>query len=159
VAVFRFRALLAVSILCGGCAAVDRRPETTTVPPVAAAPTVELGESMGELQRFTDKLGYAVAARNRELAKFYVAETFEALWQIARDVPEHDGYPVGSLVGIIAEPALRPLEASLLSGEWEQVESGYREHLESCNRCHRATGHEFIVVTPPPGTPPYGQKF
>ena len=125
-------------------------------PPAAAEP--ELAVLMGELQRHSAKLGYAIAGRNRPLAAFYLAESEEAL-EAVRAVESWEGMPIAHPLGAIVDPLLPPLVAAVEAERWEAADGAYRVFLDGCNRCHAATEHEFLIVTPPAGPAPYNQRF
>lgn len=113
---------------------------------------------MGELQRHSAKLGYAIDGRNRELAEFYLEEVEEALATVER-IPAHDGMPIGHPASVILRPLLPPLESDLETADWLAAGAAYGALIEGCNRCHTATEHAFIEILPPAGPPPYNQRF
>lgn len=122
------------------------------------AEEVELAILMSRLQVHTDKLGYSVQARNRPLAGFYLAEIEETYEELAA-IPEHDGYPVAHPAGVILAPLLERLQGELAAGEWSAAADGYAALVDGCNRCHAATEHEYVVILPVSGPPPYSQRF
>ncbi len=119
---------------------------------------VELAKIMGEMQRHSMKLGYAIQGENQKLADFYLHEIEETLDEI-KAVKEHDGLPIGATAGTIMDPAIEPLEAAVDAGDWPASRAAYRGLIEACNNCHTATEHEYIVIIPAEGTPPFNQKF
>lgn len=119
---------------------------------------VELATIMGEMQRHSMKLGYAINAQNQRLAEFYLHEVEETLEEI-KAVREHDGLPIGHIAGVIVNPALPPLDNAIEAGDWTAANKAYQGLIEACNNCHTATQHEFIVILPATGTPPFNQKF
>ena len=123
-----------------------------------AAEAVELATIMGELQRHSAKLGYAIAGRNRELAEFYLEEVEEALATVER-IPAHDGMPIAHPASVILRPLLLPIESDLETADWLAAGAAYGALIEGCNRCHTATEHAFIEILPPAGPPPYNQRF
>lgn len=120
---------------------------------------LELAPYMGHLQSYGQKLGYAIEGREPRLAGFYLDEIAEVEDEIRRRVPEHDGFPVANLIGVIAEPAVSELRSALAEEDWERATTAYGGLIDSCNRCHAATEHEFIVITEPAGPPPWNQEF
>jgi hypothetical protein len=119
---------------------------------------VELAVLMGELQRHSAKLGYAIEGRHPELARFYFQETGEALDGI-RAVESWEGMPIAEPLETIVDPLLPPLRQSLETGLWDEAALSYEALIEGCNRCHAATEHEFLVIVPPESPPPYNQRF
>jgi len=138
-------ALLAVPIAC------DQRGKA------AAAP--ELTPYMSRLQRYKERLGFAIEAKNQKLAAYYLKEIGETAEIITLKVPVHDGQPIADNIKTFLAPAIPPLERSLTAGDWGAAARGYATLVESCNGCHVQTRHEFIVVLPASGEPPHGQKF
>lgn len=135
-------------------------PEGTSV--AAETPAVgedlELATLMGDLQRFSAKLGYAIEGENRRLAEFYLHEIDEVRAQLL-EVEEHDGMPIAEPVQIIFTPAERSLSAALEDRSFDRVREKYVGLIDACNRCHAATEHEFLVMTPAGGRPPFNQEF
>jgi hypothetical protein len=121
------------------------------------APGPDLAVLMGEMQRHSMKLGYAIEARNPALAAFYLHEVEEALEGLEA-IEEHDDFPIAAPARTIMRPLLDPLQRSV-DGDWPSAAAAYAALIDGCNRCHGATEHEFVVVTVPSGPPPYNQKF
>ena len=119
---------------------------------------VEIAPFMGSLQRFSQKLGYAIEAENDVLSEFYRHELEEVFGDL-KAVEEHDGFPVGSTVKKIMDPLMRGLSASMLEKDWLETGVRYNDLIDGCNRCHSALEHEFIEILPAVGDPPYNQKF
>lgn len=119
---------------------------------------VELAAVMGEMQRMSAKLGFAIEGRNSPLADFYLeelGETFEKLTSIS----EHEGMPIGHPAATILQPALESLAEFLEQQAWEDTWGAYEVLIEACNRCHLATEHEFIEILPARGQAPFNQRF
>jgi len=124
----------------------------------AAEPEPELAVFMGELQRFSQKLGYAIEGRNQPLAAFYAHEIEEVLEQLIA-VQEHDGLPIGSMAQTLAWPTVEPLRAAIDAADWSAADAHYPALIRSCNTCHQATKHQFIEILPASDPPPFNQKF
>jgi len=120
---------------------------------------VELAPYMGELQRFSQKLGYAIEGRSAPLAEFYLHEVTEVAEEIEENVKEHDGFPIAALVKAQLTPQIAPLDDAVEAGDWKAAGTRYRALINSCNTCHVATEHAFIVLTPASGKPPFNQRF
>lgn len=119
----------------------------------------ELAPYMGQFQRYTDKLGYSVLAKNKDLAKFYVHEVEEIAAELIEKVPHHDGVPIGSSVRTILSPRIELLEKALEADDWAKAQERYTGLVQGCNACHVATKHAFIEILPASGNSPYNQKF
>ena len=107
---------------------------------------LELATFMGHLQIMAHKLNLSIVAENAELSAFYLHEVEEVLEQIEALFPNHDGYPVGEMVTAFAMRALDPVDVAVASGNWTFASQSYGRFVESCNACHGATGHPFIVI-------------
>jgi hypothetical protein len=80
--------------------------------------------------------------------------------EVATQVPQNDGFPISKLISIIAKPVLMPLKASLEAEQWDEIRKNYETLIDTCNRCHSSTEHEYIVITPTRGgDPPFNQRF
>lgn len=119
----------------------------------------ELALYMSRLQWHSEKLGFAIQGRNGRLAEFYLEEVGEVLEEVKSRAPVHDGLPIANLVTIIADPEIKLLNESLENNDWSAIDKQYLELVNSCNRCHSATQHEFIVILPVEGKPPFSQRF
>ena len=121
-------------------------------------PDVELSVLMGEIQRHSAKLGYSIAANNQKLAEFYLTETEEVLDEV-RQIEIYEGFPIREALEKILDPILPGLEQAIAEEEWTASWDAYVQLVDGCNRCHAATEHEFLVVLPAEGEPPYLQRF
>lgn len=101
----------------------------------------------------------SVEARNSELARFYLHETEEVAELIRDDIPEYEGLPIGPLVDSMLMPRIEQLEELLDAPEWPAVDRALSAAVTSCNACHEATEHGFIVIEFEPGFNPYMQSF
>lgn len=155
-------ALVAALVLSlGACSPPVATPEAGSTP--EPAEEVELARLMTELQRHGAKLGYALEARNRPLADFYLHELEEVYEELSR-VEEYEGMPIAQPAGVILVPALEELASFLdRSDPWaEDPGSPWRAYealIEACNRCHLATEHAFLRIVPARGEPPFNQSF
>ena len=118
----------------------------------------EIAPYMGELQRFSQKLGYAVNAENLRLAEFYRHEVDEVLDHL-ETIKEHDGFPIGGSIRKIMTPLMGEFQSALHQQSWPAIKKGYLGLIDGCNRCHAATEHEFLIITPATGEPPFNQQF
>ncbi len=120
---------------------------------------VELAPFMTQLQWHSQKLGYAIEGHNAPLAEFYLHEVTEVLEEIKEQVPVHDKLPIADLIGKIPQPTLAPLDRQIEASNWTGASKAYAKLIDACNRCHAATQHQFIVITPARGRPPFNQVF
>ncbi len=119
----------------------------------------ELAAAMSQLQTFTHKLALSVEARNAKLAGFYLHEAEETAEAIRDEIPEYEGLPIGPLVGSMLMPHIERLEDLLERPDWPAVDRALSAAIDSCNACHAATEHGFIVIEFRPGVNPYMQSF
>ncbi len=119
---------------------------------------MEIAAHMGELQRFSQKLGYAANSGNQRLISFYGEEIGEALGEL-KEVETHDGFPIANTVKVIMDPIMEELSEAIEKRDMPALKSQYLSLIDGCNRCHAATEHEFIEITPATGAPPFNQKF
>jgi len=122
-----------------------------------------LAPLMGELQRYSQKLGYAIQARNGELGRFYMHEVEQALKEAAEQVPEYEGHDIAGLSEELFIPSLEQLDQRLEAPEgeeaWAQIDKAYQNMIGACNTCHVQSDHGFIVIEEPDGEPPFNQRF
>lgn len=130
--------------------------------PVAAAaptrPTLDTAELMVKLHQHHDKLGYAIAAGNQPLARFYLQKVREVLVE-ADDLEPLEGLPVSTMVPTMMASSMGVLGPQVDQADWERARDTYRGMTMACNSCHAATRREFIVILPAEGKPPYSQQF
>ncbi len=118
----------------------------------------ELSEYMGLLQRHTHKLGLAIAAKNKGLAEFYLHEVEETSAVIVERFPDYDGFKVGALAKAMMVPYVLTLDKAIDGGNWSSARTGFTSLVSSCNQCHQATKHSYVVITNPE-TNPFNQRF
>ena len=120
---------------------------------------VELAPYMSRAQGHSQKLGFAIAARNQPLASFYLHEIEETFEEVEREVPVHSGVPIAQYVSELISPAFEPFEKALEAKDWGAVRENYVALINRCNACHTKAEYEFIEILPASGKPPYNQKF
>jgi hypothetical protein len=118
----------------------------------------ELVPYMEILQHLSHKLGLAIQAKNEPLASFYVEEVEETIEIIRKKFPVYDDMQIASLAGAMMVPQIEPLEISLKAKNWVTTNASYTKLIDSCNSCHAATAHKFVVITAPT-TNPFNQTF
>lgn len=104
---------------------------------------------MAKMQYFAHKLGLALAAKNNKLSNFYAHELEEVIEEV-EEIKEYKGDAIGKLVKTILVPAFTSLKDQI-KVEPQNAWQGYTKLLESCNRCHQTTKHEFININFEPG--------
>lgn len=117
-----------------------------------------LAARMHTLQTHAHKLQLSVAARNGELAYFYLHEIEEAAERIIAEVVEYDGHPIAALTREMLLPTVESLEGAVKAGDWTDTDARFAKLLKSCNGCHLVAGHGFIRIVPAEGNP-FAQDF
>ena len=112
-----------------------------------------LGEMMGYMQRYADKLWYAGEAGNWELADFYQGEVAETAEAIAGSHVTKDGVEVSKLLSEILPPAVARVGDAIKAKDATLFRADYDAMIQSCNACHRSAQHAFIRVAVPLGPP------
>lgn len=151
-------ALLALPLIGCNPSPLSGGPADADSAQAGAKEEVELAPIMGQMQRHSAKLGYAIHGHNHPLATFYLEELAETL-DLVRAVPMHDGMPIGHPAQVILIPALETLATALEGESWPDTWSAYKATIDACNRCHVATEHAFIEILPADGPAPYNQRF
>jgi len=156
-------ALLLLSLVSNICLwlRVTKSGETRAPATAEVAPAdYPLGEEMGYLQRYADKLWFAGKQGDWELAKFYQGEITETAEAIAHAKVTRDGIAVSALLESHLPASMEGLSQALDARDRGRFETSYRAMVDSCNACHMAAEHSFIRVAVPSGPPTHwNQKF
>ncbi|MCG2461313.1 hypothetical protein K8352_11185 [Flavobacteriaceae bacterium F89] len=114
-----------------------------------------LGELMSFIQLHHAKLWYAGINNNWKLTEFELTEINEAL----EDIKSYNAdRPEIKEIGII-EPALQNVSKAIMQKNSKQFEESFTELTVSCNTCHVATDHGYIVIKTPDSPPFSNQDF
>lgn len=130
-----------------------------TPQPVVEHYTPGLAIQMKYMQHWTHKLGLSVEAENLELADFYHHELEHATEDLIESIENYGGFPIAQLTETMMVPMMDALEDALEAGNWTQIRSAYTAVITSCNTCHVATDHGFIVINEGFGNNPFNQDF
>ena len=113
------------------------------------------GEFMSGIQLHHAKLWFAGQNKNWELADFEIHEIDEALEDIQTfnaDRPETKSISM-------LKPAIDSMNDAIQKENVELFKKNFFLLTSTCNKCHKATEHEFNVVTVPTGLPVSNQDF
>lgn len=114
-----------------------------------------LGELMSFIQLHHAKLWFAGSNSNWKLSDFELSEINEAL----EDIKSYNAdRPEIKDLGII-EPALKNVSQANKQRNSKQFEDSFMELTVSCNTCHVATDHGYIVIKTPDSPPFSNQDF
>lgn len=119
----------------------------------------ELAVLMARQQYLVLKLGESVHAGNRALMGFYVHELRESTGGIIADVATYDGFKIADLTRSILIPDLERLATTIDEAPISDVKLAYTRVIQSCNACHAATDHGFILITEARGESGWNQAF
>jgi hypothetical protein len=148
--------LLALSQLPAG--AVDEPP-----PPHAHAAQQAYSPGLGEIMTLQQmrhaKLWLAGKARNWELAAYEVDELKEGFGDAAKLFPTHDGVPIAQMIDEITKTSVADLEKAVGAKNDRQFAAAFDQLTGSCNACHQAAKHGFIVIARPTSSPFPNQVF
>jgi hypothetical protein len=117
-----------------------------------APPDYPLGENMGYMQRYAEKLWYAGQAGNWDLARYYHDEMQETAEDIADADVIKDGVHVSTTLNTMLPPVLKQLENAIAAHDQEAFRKNYQTAIEACNACHVAAKHAFVHITAPSGS-------
>ncbi len=107
---------------------------------------IEVAEVMGTLHRHTSKLDLAVGGENWELASFYFHEMEETLEVFEEHEVIEDELNLSGLYKSLLKNELTALDQQIDAKDLVNAKNGMQSVWASCNSCHKASGHEFIVV-------------
>ncbi len=113
------------------------------------------GEFMSGIQTHHAKLWFAGENQNWPLANFEVHEIQESLDAIQKYCSER---PEMKAIGMI-NPAMDSISNAIQQKNPELFKNSFMLLTNTCNKCHKATEHEFNVVTVPTNLPVVNQDF
>jgi hypothetical protein len=117
-------------------------------------PGLRYGPLMVEVARRFELAGRAFEARRFDLAAFEVDELGEIFHDDlphAEPPPESAGVNLAGVVDAFARTNLPDLETAVASHESRTFDAAFRRAAETCNGCHKTSGHPFIEVPDTPG--------
>lgn len=119
-----------------------------------------LGEIMGTIQQHHAKLYYSGKNQNWELAQFQLDEIKEGLEEATElhDNFKNFGGSLKEMSKVTGKP-LNLLETSIHYRDLKSFHSAYEGLTQSCNLCHQATEHSFIVIQAPSAVEFSNQDF
>jgi hypothetical protein len=120
-----------------------------------------LGEIMSVIQQHHAKLYYAAKAQNWTLADYQLGEIREGLEDAAKFHPHFKTVkaPLNELIPAMTKPGLDEIDAAIKAQKKADFEKGFHNLTVSCNACHSAAEHPFIVVQIPSAAEFTNQKF
>lgn len=113
------------------------------------------GEFMSSIQVHHAKLWFAGTNNNWKLADFEIHEIQEALDDIQQFNTDR---PEAKAIGMI-NPVIDSVSNAIKQQNQQLFKNSYTLLTNTCNNCHKATEHEFNVVTIPAIPPISNQSF
>lgn len=135
---------------------VENRPPVCVGAEPAASQSPRYGALMAEVSARFERLGRAALARRFELAEFERSEIEEVFLE---DLPkaqpprESAGVNLAGVAQAFQETNLPELKSALSAKDLAAFKGAYSRAAETCNGCHRASGHSFIEIPAVPGQP------
>jgi hypothetical protein len=113
------------------------------------------GEFMSGIQMHHAKLWFAGLNQNWPLADFEIHEIDEAVEDIQKFCNDREET---KSIGMIKAP-IDSLNDAIQQKDPGRFKTSYVLLTNTCNNCHKATAHEFNVVTIPTSSPVVNQDF
>jgi hypothetical protein len=133
----------------------NRPPACVGAPPPPEAPA-RFGALMAEVGQRFERMGRAARARRLDLATFEVeeiGEIFEEDLPKAEPPRENTGVNLAGVEQAFRQTNLPELRAALQAKDAAAFKAAYLRAAETCNGCHRSSGHAFIEIPTEPGQP------
>ena len=138
------RAVLLILLVVLGCGVENADPPG---PPVAAS--LELSDVMLKLQIHQNKLWFAGAAGNWDLARFYLDEIEEDIQPMVGANLMEGETNVSEIMETTIPPLLDALRTAAADRDAAAFSSRYLDLVQGCNACHRSSGLGFVVIQRP----------
>jgi mono/diheme cytochrome c family protein len=126
--------------------------------PAPAGPQPDYHPSFGDLMTMAVqprhiKLGMAGKARNWEYAAYEASELRNAFGRIGRTIPSYRKQALSDLFAANILPSMDKLDAAIKAKDGAAFDAAYKEVTASCNNCHGALDHGFVVIREPAVSP------
>jgi len=132
--------------------------------PAPAGPQPDYHPSFGDLMTFAVqprhiKLGMAGKARNWEYAAYEASELRNAFGRIGRTIPNYRKQTLSDMFAQNILPSMDKLDAAIKAKDGAAFDGAYKEVTASCNNCHGALDHGFVVIREPTTSPYFDQNL
>ncbi len=119
------------------------------------------GEIMGVVQQHHAKLYFAGVAQNWELAQYQLDEIKEGLEDIQKYYPtfKEVKLSISELMPKMMKASLADVAAAIHKKDKGNFIRTYSAMTNSCNACHQAAEHGFVVIQLPKSAEFTNQKF
>jgi mono/diheme cytochrome c family protein len=135
---------------------VDNRPPACVGAEPAPAEGPRYGALMAEVGTRFERMGRAARAGRFELAEFErgeIEEIFEEDLPKAEPPRESAGVNLAGVAQAFAQTNLPDLKKAIESTDPSAIKRAYALAAETCNGCHRTSGHAFVEIPGQPGQP------
>jgi hypothetical protein len=135
---------------------VENRPPACVGAESAERPGARYGALMAEVGLRFERLGRAALARRFDLAEFErgeLEEVFEEDLPKAEPPRESAGVNLSGVADAFRQTNLPDLKTAIEAKDIAAVKAAYARAAETCNGCHRASGHVFVEIPKLPGQP------
>ena len=155
---------LAIAVAAGLAAAAAAQTGSLAQAPAPAAPQPDYHPSFGDLMTFAVqprhiKLGIAGKARNWEYAAYEASELRNAFGRIGRTIPAYRKQALPDLFAANILPSMDKLDAAIKTKDGPAFDGAFKEVTASCNNCHGALDHAFVVIHEPASSPYVDQNL
>jgi hypothetical protein len=134
----------------------ENRPPACAGAEPAAPEGPRYGALMAEVGTRFERMGRAARAGRFELAEFErgeIEEVFEEDLPKAEPPRESAGVNLAGVAQAFAQTNLPDLKKAIEARDLAALKHAYGLAAETCNGCHRASGHAFVEIPAEPGQP------
>jgi hypothetical protein len=126
--------------------------------PAPAAAQPDYHPSFGDLMTMAVqprhiKLGIAGKARNWEYATYEVDELKNAFGRIGRTIPAYRKQSLSDMFASAILPQVEDVSAAIKAKDGAKFDAAYTALTQSCNNCHMALEHQYVVIREPKASP------
>ena len=126
------------------------------VAPAAAQP--DYHPSFGDLMTMAvqprhTKLGVAGHARNWDYAAYETDELKNAFGRIGRTIPAYRKQSLPDMFASAILPQVEEVAAAVKAKDGRRFDAAYTALTQSCNNCHMALEHAYVVIREPKASP------
>ncbi len=154
----------AIALAAGFAAAGMAWTLTSAQVPAPAAPQPDYHPSFGDLMTMAVqprhiKLGIAGNARNWDYAAYESSELRNAFGRIGRTIPTYRKQALPDMFANNILPSMDKLDTAIKAKDGAAFDAAYKEVTASCNNCHGALDHGFVVIREPTTSPYVDQNL
>jgi hypothetical protein len=95
------------------------------------------------------KLWVAGKAQNWGYADYELHNIGGALARVATAIPTYKGQSMSAMIAAFVTPQLSALGSAIKAKDQVAFKTAYEGLTTGCNQCHKATGHDMVVLQTP----------